>query len=45
MLGRFDAKERTVDEMKALTLSAGWKVTEIRRTPGALWAYTTAVPV
>ncbi|KAI0737217.1 S-adenosyl-L-methionine-dependent methyltransferase [Daedaleopsis nitida] len=45
MMGMFDAKERTVDEMKALALSAGWKVTEIRRTPGSLWAYTTAVPV
>ncbi|KAI0762979.1 S-adenosyl-L-methionine-dependent methyltransferase [Fomes fomentarius] len=45
MMGMFDAQERTVDEMKALALSAGWKVTEIRRTPGSLWAYTTAVPV
>ncbi len=45
MMGMFGAQERTVDEMKALALSAGWKVTEIRRTPGSLWAYTTAVPV
>ena len=41
----FDAKERTVAEMIELALSAGWKVTEIRRNPGALWAYTTCVPV
>ena len=45
MLGMFDAKERTEDEMRALTLSAGWQIVEIRRTPGSLWAYTTAVPV
>ena len=45
MMGMFDAKERTVDEMKALALSAGWKITEIRRTAGSMWAYTTAVPV
>lgn len=45
MLGLFDAKERTVDEMKALVLFAGWKVTEMRREPGSLWAYVTAIPV
>ncbi|KAI1787794.1 S-adenosyl-L-methionine-dependent methyltransferase [Ganoderma leucocontextum] len=45
MMGMFDANERTVDEMTALTLSAGWKIVEIRRTPGSMWAYTTAVPV
>ncbi|KAI0761037.1 S-adenosyl-L-methionine-dependent methyltransferase [Trametes elegans] len=45
MMGMFGAKERTVDEMKELALSAGWKVTDVRRSPGSLWAYTTAVPV
>ncbi|KAM5545248.1 hypothetical protein V8D89_001359 [Ganoderma adspersum] len=45
MMGLFDAKERTVDEMTALLLSAGWKIVEVRRTPGSMWAYTTAVPV
>ncbi|KAM5545243.1 hypothetical protein V8D89_001354 [Ganoderma adspersum] len=45
MMGMFNAKERTVDEMTALTLSTGWKIMEIRRTPGSIWAYTTAVPV
>ena len=38
MMGLFDAKERTVDEMPALLLSAGWKVVEVRRTPGSMWA-------
>ena len=45
MMGMFDAKERTEDEMAALILSAGWKIVDIRRTPGSMWAYTTAVPV
>ncbi|KAM5545249.1 hypothetical protein V8D89_001360 [Ganoderma adspersum] len=45
MMGMFHAKERTVDELSALMLSAGWKIVEIRRTPGSMWAYTTAVPV
>ena len=44
-MGMFNAREKTVAEMSALLLSAGWKVTDIRRTPGNLWAYTTAVPV
>ncbi|KAI0644809.1 hypothetical protein C8Q79DRAFT_1010960 [Trametes meyenii] len=39
------AKERNVGEMSELALSAGWMVTDIRRSPGSLWAYTTAVPV
>ena len=41
----FGAKERTVDEMTAVTLSSGWKIVEVRRTPGSMWAYTTAVPM
>ena len=45
MMAMFDAREKTVGEMAALLLSAGWKAVEVRRTPGALWAYTTAVPV
>ncbi|KAI0628454.1 S-adenosyl-L-methionine-dependent methyltransferase [Trametes polyzona] len=45
MMGMFGAKERTVSEMSELALSAGWKVTDVRRAPGSLWAYTTAVPV
>ncbi|KAI0364842.1 S-adenosyl-L-methionine-dependent methyltransferase [Pilatotrama ljubarskyi] len=45
MMGMFGAKERTVNEMSELALSAGWKIQTIRRSPGSLWAYTTAVPV
>ncbi|KAI0359496.1 S-adenosyl-L-methionine-dependent methyltransferase [Trametes cingulata] len=45
MMGMFGAKERTVKEMSELALSAGWKIETIRRSPGSLWAYTTAVPV
>ena len=45
MLGMFDAKERTLDEITALMLSMGWKIVDVRRTPGSVWAYMTAVPV
>ncbi|KAI0326180.1 S-adenosyl-L-methionine-dependent methyltransferase [Cubamyces sp. BRFM 1775] len=45
MLGLFDAKERTYREMDALTRSAGWKITNVKRAVGSLWAYTTAVPI
>ncbi|KAI0761083.1 S-adenosyl-L-methionine-dependent methyltransferase [Trametes elegans] len=45
MLGLFDAKERTYREMDALTQSAGWKITSVKRAVGSLWAYTTAVPI
>ncbi|KAI0653625.1 S-adenosyl-L-methionine-dependent methyltransferase [Cubamyces menziesii] len=38
-------KERTMDEMATLLLSAGWKMTEVKRSPTSLWAYTIAVPV
>ncbi|KAL1941917.1 hypothetical protein VTO73DRAFT_6447 [Trametes versicolor] len=44
-LGLFDAKERTYREMDALTQSAGWKITDVKRAVGSLWAYTTAAPV
>ena len=44
-MGLLGGKERTVDELTALTLSAGWKIVEIRRTPGSMWSYTTAIPV
>ncbi|KAI8978353.1 S-adenosyl-L-methionine-dependent methyltransferase [Trametes punicea] len=45
MLGLFDAKERTYREMDQLTQSAGWKITDVKRAVGSLWAYTTAIPV
>ena len=34
-----------MDELMALTLSTRWKIVEIRRIPGSMWAYTTAVPM
>ncbi|KAM5545245.1 hypothetical protein V8D89_001356 [Ganoderma adspersum] len=45
MMCVFGAKERTVDEMTTVMLASGWKIVEVRRTPGSLWAYMTAVPV
>ncbi|OSC96294.1 S-adenosyl-L-methionine-dependent methyltransferase [Trametes coccinea BRFM310] len=45
MLGLFDAKERTYREMDALAQSAGWKIINVKRAVGSLWAYTTAVPI
>ncbi|KAI0653619.1 S-adenosyl-L-methionine-dependent methyltransferase [Cubamyces menziesii] len=45
MMSMFGANERTVAEMKALALAAGWKITDIRRSPGSVWAYSTAIPV
>ncbi|KAI0356395.1 S-adenosyl-L-methionine-dependent methyltransferase [Trametes cingulata] len=45
MMAAFGAKERTVEEMSQLALSTGWKVETVKRFPGSLWAYTTAVPV
>ncbi|OSC97041.1 S-adenosyl-L-methionine-dependent methyltransferase [Trametes coccinea BRFM310] len=43
MMSIFGAKERTVAEIAELALAAGWKVIDIRRSPGSVWAYTTAV--
>ncbi|KAH9846764.1 S-adenosyl-L-methionine-dependent methyltransferase [Lenzites betulinus] len=45
MMGLFDAKERTYREIDALTQATGWKITNVKRAVGSLWAYTTAVPV
>ena len=45
MLGMFNAKERTYREMDALTQSAGWKISRVKRAVGSLWAYTSAEPV
>ncbi|KAI9063980.1 S-adenosyl-L-methionine-dependent methyltransferase [Trametes sanguinea] len=43
MMSIFGAKERTVSEITKIASAAGWKVTDIRRSPGSVWAYTTAV--
>ncbi|KAI0630668.1 S-adenosyl-L-methionine-dependent methyltransferase [Trametes polyzona] len=45
MLSLYDAKERTPLEMDAITRAAGWKITQVKRAVGSLWAYITAVPV
>ena len=41
----FNAKERTLREIVALALSAGWKVTKVTRAPGSLFGHIVAVPV
>ena len=45
MLGMFNAKERTYREMDELTRSAGWKISQVKRAVGSLWAYTAAEPI
>ena len=45
MMATFKAKERTYREMDALTQSAGWKISRVKRAVGSLWAYVTAEPV
>ncbi|KAI0820083.1 S-adenosyl-L-methionine-dependent methyltransferase [Trametes gibbosa] len=45
MLCCFDAKERTYREVETLMQATGWKITDVKRAVGSLWAYTTAVPV
>ncbi|KAI0356400.1 S-adenosyl-L-methionine-dependent methyltransferase [Trametes cingulata] len=45
MMAMTGSKERTVDEMSNLALSTGWKIDMVKRSPGSVWAYTTAVPV
>ena len=41
----FHAQERTLREIVALALSAGWKVVRVTRSPGSLFGYIIAVPV
>ncbi|KAF8965428.1 hypothetical protein BDZ97DRAFT_781639 [Flammula alnicola] len=41
----FNAQERTLREMVALTLSAGWKVVKVTKSPGSLFGHMVAVPV
>ncbi len=45
MMAMFKAKERTYREMDALSQSAGWKISRVKRAVGSLWAYITADPV
>lgn len=41
----FNSQERTLREMVTLTLSAGWKVVKVTKTPGSLFGYLVAEPV
>ncbi|THH01015.1 hypothetical protein EW026_g1615 [Hermanssonia centrifuga] len=41
----FNAQERTLRELAALTLSAGWKIVQVTRAPGSLFGHIIAVPV
>ncbi|KAL4250136.1 hypothetical protein ABKN59_006496 [Abortiporus biennis] len=41
----FNAQERTLRELSALTLTAGWKVVQVTRTEGSLFGHVIAVPV
>ncbi|KAL7277459.1 hypothetical protein ACG7TL_008380 [Trametes sanguinea] len=46
MMTLLDARERTLEEFQALTLSAGWKIVSIDRCPPPMpWGYIVAVPV
>ena len=41
----FNTQERTLRELTALTLTAGWKVVQVTRAEGALFGHLIAVPV
>ena len=45
MMAVLEAKERTLREISALALSAGWKVSRMARARGSVWAYITAESV
>ncbi|TBU24980.1 S-adenosyl-L-methionine-dependent methyltransferase [Dichomitus squalens] len=44
MMAVLGAKERTLREISALALSAGWKVSRMVRASGSVWAYISAEP-
>lgn len=41
----FNSQERTLREIVALALSAGWKVIKLTQPPGSLFGYIVAVPI
>lgn len=41
----FNSQERTLRELTALTLTAGWKVVQVIRAEGALFGHIIAIPV
>ena len=38
-------QRNNVDDMSALTPSAGWKIVKMMQSPRLIWVYTTVVPV
>ncbi|KAI0635412.1 S-adenosyl-L-methionine-dependent methyltransferase [Trametes polyzona] len=45
MRATFNAQERTLREMSALTLTAGWKIVDVVHAEGSLFGHLTAIPV
>lgn len=45
MRATFNAQERTLREMAALTLTAGWKIIDVVHAEGSLFGHMTAIPV
>ncbi len=45
MRSMFNSQERTLREFCALTLTAGWKITQVIRAEGSVFGHLTAVPV
>jgi hypothetical protein len=41
----FNGQDRTLREIVALALSAGWKAVHVTKTPGSLFGHIVAVPV
>ncbi|KAF8177530.1 hypothetical protein K438DRAFT_1978507 [Mycena galopus ATCC 62051] len=41
----FNGQERTLREIVALALSAGWKVVRVTKAPGSLFGHIVAVPI
>lgn len=41
----FNSQERTLRELAALTLTAGWKVARVHRAEGSLFGHIVAEPV
>ncbi|GBE83628.1 4-O-methyltransferase 1 [Sparassis crispa] len=45
MRATFNAQERTLREIAALTLTAGWRVVQVTRAEGSVFGHIIAVPV
>ncbi|KAI0695252.1 hypothetical protein BC835DRAFT_965073 [Cytidiella melzeri] len=45
MRAMFNSQERTLREFCALTLAAGWRITQVMRSEGSVFCHLTAVPV